>query len=100
IAIWGTIVALALFIYYRDITQKLAIEQLSRKNDTLVLENESAKKVIKGLNLDFEKIRETNQIIQSHNILLLDETKKLEDTLYRERHGKKSLDELALKKTQ
>lgn len=85
------------YIYYLRTSSK--IERLEHHNQLLQLENDSLKQAIDSLKKDYESINNAKEDLRKEVSDLKKKTDQLEDTLYRENKNKKSLEELAIKKT-
>ncbi len=85
------------YIYYLRTSSK--IEKLEHDNQILQLENDSLKQAIVQIQKDYQAIIEAKESLSERTAELEKQTKNIKDTLYRENQKKKSLEELAIKKT-
>jgi hypothetical protein len=98
----NTIIALLIistvtFIYVRDVNQKNKISDLSRTNEILNLSVQQYKKTLENVQKDIEKVKTANKDLISLNHKLSDEKIELEKILFRERRGKKPMDQISVK---
>lgn len=98
IAISGVVLLLTSFyIYHLRATNK--IERLSNENHELQKIVEQQQKTIENLKINYEKIIVAKDQLNKQLEENQQELDKLKETLFRETQGKKSLEELARKKT-
>lgn len=97
----GALVVLTLlsgaYIYY--LRTSAQIERLTNDNKQLELENESLKASKARLEADAKKIIKSNEDLAKEVSKTRKEADEIKETIYRENKKKKSLEELAIKKT-
>ena len=91
------IAAGALFIYIQNL--RWSVDSLTTEKAALESTVKTQAETIKHIKEDVEKVTKSRDEIAKEKEKLDKETKELTDTLHRENKKKKSLEELALKKT-
>jgi uncharacterized protein YlxW (UPF0749 family) len=91
------VVSLVSFIYFRDLNQKNQIKDLSRTNEILNLSVQQYQKTLENVQTDIKKVKDANNELINLNRKLSDDKKELENVLFRERRGKKSLGQISVK---
>lgn len=90
------VVSLATFLYVRDLNHRLTIEKISKENAILKIQEQESARIILQYQKDVVKIQSSNKILSDVNKKLAESKRKLEESLYRERDGNKSLEKMAL----
>jgi len=93
------IVSIVIFAYIYYLRTERKIENLTHERDNLIQVVETQKNVIKQQKVDYESIIESKDQLKDDIIKLENSNKELQKKLYRETKGKKSLEELARKKS-